>query len=166
MTDLERAAEQIELAHGYGLRLFEGIDPADWFRMPPAGVSHVGWQVGHLTYAAYRLALLRLRGRLASDSELFPDEYAQLFGLGSSPEPDASRYPPPAAIRAAFDRVCNRVRNDVPRYDSTRLNEPLDPPHSIAKTKLECLFWCAAHAMVHAGQIGLLRRQLGHHPLW
>ena len=28
------------------------------------------------------------------------------------------------------------------------------------------LLWCAHHEMVHAGQIGLLRRYLGFAPVW
>lgn len=39
-------------------------------------------------------------------------------------------------------------------------------PLPLAKTKMESLLWCAHHEMLHAGQIGLLRRQLGYAPLW
>jgi hypothetical protein len=38
-------------------------------------------------------------------------------------------------------------------------------PHPLVRTKLWALLWCAQHEAVHAGQIGLLRRQLGHAPL-
>ena len=33
-------------------------------------------------------------------------------------------------------------------------------------TKLRALLWCARHEMLHAGQIGLLRRHLGYPPMW
>ena len=33
-------------------------------------------------------------------------------------------------------------------------------------TKLLALLWCAHHEMLHAGQIGLLRRHLGYPPIW
>ncbi len=166
MTDLERAAERIASARAYTLRLLDSLDPAEWFRVPAAGVSHVGWQVGHLAYAEYRMALLRTRGRQPGDGELLPDDFQQLFGIQSSPEPDPSRYPTPASIRATLDRIHARVLVEVPGLDPAALDGPLDPPHTIAKTKTECLYWCAAHEMLHAGQIGLLRRQLGHKPLW
>jgi hypothetical protein len=39
-------------------------------------------------------------------------------------------------------------------------------PHPFAKTKLLALLWCANHEMLHAGQIGLLRRLLGCPPMW
>jgi hypothetical protein len=166
MSDFERAVEQIAFARSYTLRFFEGLDPADWFRVPTAGVSHIAWQVGHLTSAEYRLALLRLRGAKPADKELIPDGFLRPFTADSVPEQDASRYPPPDAIRAVFDRVHARVLRELALCDPSTLDQPPELPHPIAKTKLESLFWCSAHEMVHAGQIGLLRRQLGYAPLW
>jgi hypothetical protein len=46
------------------------------------------------------------------------------------------------------------------------LDKPVLKPHPLVKTKLWALLWCAQHEAVHAGQIGLLRRQLGYLPLW
>jgi hypothetical protein len=166
MTDLDRAAEQIAFARGYSLRLIDSVKRADWFRVPPAGVTHVAWQVGHLAYAEYRLALLRIRGQLPGDKELISDEFGRQFGADSTPERDPARYPSVDAIRATLDRVHARVLTEVPGYDPATLGQPMDQPHPIAKTKLASLFWCSAHELVHAGQIGLLRRQLGGEPLW
>ena len=41
------------------------------------------------------------------------------------------------------------------------LDEPVDEPYALFPTKLGGLYFCAAHEMMHAGQIGLLRRLLG-----
>jgi hypothetical protein len=166
MTDLERAGERISFARAYSLRLIDTIDPGDWFRIPSAGVSHVGWQVGHLAFAEFRLVLLRVRGPAPDDKELISEEFAKQFGINSVPEADASRYPSAASIRATLDRIHERVLKELKLLDPAKLNQPLDPPHSIAKTKLEALFWCSAHELVHTGQIGLLRRQLGQSPMW
>jgi hypothetical protein len=166
MTDLERAVGQIAFSHGYTQRLLDGIDPADWFRIPAAGVSHVAWQVGHLAYAQYRLALVRIRGTRPADKDALPDDYLRLFAGQTVPDPDASRYPPAAEIRATFGRVHALALRELPGLDAGTLGELLESPHPIAKTKLDSLFWCAAHEMMHAGQIGLLRRQLGNTPLW
>lgn len=165
MTELERATAQIDFAHGYASRLIDAVGPDEWFRVPPAGVTHVAWQAGHLVYAEYRLGLVRIRGRQPGDSELIPDDFLQLYGP-NPPDPDPSRNAPAAVIRAAFDRVHARVLTELRGLDPATLSQPLETPHPVAKTKLDSLYWCAAHAMVHAGQIGLLRRQLGHEPLW
>jgi uncharacterized damage-inducible protein DinB len=64
-----------------------------------------------------------------------------------------------------FDRVHDQVLREVRGLDEGELDQPVPHPHPFAKTKLLALVWCAHHEMLHAGQIGLLRRQLGHPPM-
>jgi hypothetical protein len=49
------AIEQLEFARKYSLRLLDHVKEEDWFGQPPGGVSHIGWQVGHLAFAEYRI---------------------------------------------------------------------------------------------------------------
>jgi uncharacterized damage-inducible protein DinB len=46
------------------------------------------------------------------------------------------------------------------------VDQPVLKPHPLVKTNLWALLWCAQHEAVHAGQIELLRRQLGYAPVW
>jgi uncharacterized damage-inducible protein DinB len=158
--------EQIRFARWYTTRLLDATPTADWWTVPTAGVSHIAWQVGHLAMAAYRLGLDRVRGRLLGDAELIGDEFLALFGRESNPDPDPAHYPPLEEIRAVYDRVHARVQEEVPAVNPDDLDRPLVRPHSLASTPRGCLAWCAQHELIHAGQIGLLRRQLGHAPLW
>jgi hypothetical protein len=64
-----------------------------WFRLPPGGVSHVAWQVGHIAFSEYRLALWRIRGERPDDDALFSAEFKSLFGVDSVPQAN-SAYPP------------------------------------------------------------------------
>jgi hypothetical protein len=168
MSVLRLALEQIAFARNYTLRLLDSLDPAEWFRQIPGGISHVAWQVGHLAMAEYRLALERIRGPRPEDEDLISADFLRLFGRDSVPVPvaDLSRYPSVAGLRAVFDRVHEQVLRELPHHPEHDLGNPPVKPHMLAKTKQECLFWCAHHEMLHAGQIGLLRRQLGHPPLW
>jgi hypothetical protein len=166
MSRLSLALEQIETVRRYTVRLLDATEPKDWFRLPPAGVSHVAWQVGHLAMAQYRLALERTRGPRPEDAALIAEDFLRLFGRESVPDSDPARYPGAAAIRAVFDRVHERVLLEVPGLPEEDLDRPPHKPHPIALTKLKSLLWSAQHEMVHAGQIGLLRRQLGYAPLW
>lgn len=166
MSRLQFAIDQIIFARNYTLGLLAESPQADWFRQPPGGVSHIAWQVGHLAFAEYRMALLRTRGPLPADAELLPDRFIQLFGAGSTPVADASKYPTPAEIRAVLDRVHQAALRELPSLTDADLDEAVPRPHKFANTKLKALLWCAQHEMVHAGQIGLLRRQLGLSPLW
>ena len=163
---LQLASEQIIFARNYTLGLLDQTPSAEWFRQSPGGVSHVAWQVGHLAFAEYRLALWRIRGPQPEDVTLFSQEFVRLFGPESVPDFDPAKYLAPAEIRAALDKVHERVLRELSSLDEAELDQPVPYPHPFAKTKLLALLWCAHHEMVHAGQIGLLRRLLGYPALW
>jgi uncharacterized damage-inducible protein DinB len=163
---LSLAIEQITFARNYTIRFLDQTKEDDWFRQPAAGVSHIAWQVGHLAMAQYRLALDRIRGTRPQDPELISEEFLRLFGRDSVPSADLAKYPSRLEIRAVFDRVHQQVLRELPNLDDRELDKPALKSHPLAKTKLWALLWCAQHEMVHAGQIGLLRRQLGYAPLW
>jgi hypothetical protein len=164
MTSAERAVELIRRAREYTNHLLSHIAIEDWFRMPHEGVSHVAWQVGHLAFGEYRLALERIRGPKPGDEQLFPTWYPKTFGRNSIPVGDPSAYPTPDEIRHVFDAVHRRSLEETATLSDAVLAEPADP-HPRFSTKGGSLTWCAEHEMLHAGQIGLLRRLLGQPPL-
>jgi hypothetical protein len=166
MSRLKLALDQITFARGYTTALLDGLDAADWYRMPAEGITHVAWQVGHLAFAQFRLVLVRVRGLRPDDGTVLSEEFVRLFGAGSVPDRDATKYPSPAEIRTVFDRIHERVMTDMQSHPEADLDSPLLMPHRLAKTKFESLMWCAHHEMLHAGQIGLLRRLLGMAPKW
>ncbi|MFO0900623.1 MAG: DinB family protein [Pirellulales bacterium] len=166
MPFVDLALEQIRFARRYTQRLLEQTPRDDWFRQPQEGVSHIAWQVGHLAMAQYRLALERLRGDRPEDGQLISAEFLQTFGKGSAPGCDRASYPPVDEIVAVFDRVYAQTERELPGYDDLALEAAPLKPHSLFDTKRGALLWCSQHEMLHAGQIGLLRRLLGHSPLW
>src|SRR5207249_1654885 len=107
-----------------------------------------------------------VRGPRPDDADLLPPAFLTAFGRDSVPDADPGNYPSPAEIRAVFDRVHERVMHNLADFPEADLDAPVQPPHRLAKTKREILMWCGQHEMMHAGQIGLLRRQLGHKPQW
>jgi uncharacterized damage-inducible protein DinB len=165
MSAAERAVESIRRAREYTVHLLGDIPTDDWFRMPHERVSHVAWQVGHLAFAEYRLALQRIRGQKPGDEQLIAPAFLEKFGRNSTPLGDPSAYPPPDEIRRVFDAVHRRALEEVSSTSDAVLAEPADP-HPRFSTKAGSLVWCAEHEMMHAGQVGLLRRLLGKPPLW
>src|SRR5262245_22769248 len=122
MSDLRTALDQIAFARRYTLGLLDSIDPADWFRMPAEGVTHVAWQVGHLAFAQYRRALARVPGPRPDAAELLPEPFLRLFGRESVPDPDPARYPPPprsAPSSTASTSACSATCPATPRPTST-----------------------------------------------
>jgi len=166
MSRLQLAIEQIAFARNYTLSLLQETKESDWFRQPPGGITHIAWQVGHLAVGEYWLALVRIRGQRADDEELIPMEFQAPFERHTVPVADPSIYPNQTAIRAVFDRVHEQTLRELTALDEREVDEPILKPHRLVKTKLWSLLWCAQHEAVHAGQIGLLRRQLGYPPVW
>ncbi len=166
MSRLTLALNEIRTARDYTHRLLADLEPADWFRMPAEGVTHIAWQVGHLAMAEYRLTLERMRGHRPADEQLISAEFLALFGKGSVPHPSAADYPSVDEIMAVFNRVHQQTLEEVPGISEAELDRPPEKPHSLFNTKLESLLWCGRHEMLHAGQIGLLRRLFGKAPQW
>jgi len=159
------AINQIREVRAYTLPLIDDMPLDEWFRMPAEGVTHLAWQVGHIAMAQFRLCLERLRDLQPGDRDLISKDFIRLFNKGTVPAADPGTYPPAAEIRAVFDRVYEAVMREAPAYTGDDLETPLTSPHPMFKTKLEALLFASKHELVHAGQIGLLRRLLGRPPL-
>lgn len=162
---LDIAIKQIEFARNYTLSLLKDIDEQSWFTMPPGCATHIGWQVAHLAMAQYGLCLFRVRGRMREDSELMSSKFRKQFSRGSQPDPDPANNPSPSEIRQVFDCVYQQSLREMAGYSDAILSEPVEEPYAAYNTKLGALLFCSHHEMIHAGQIGLLRRLLGKAPV-
>jgi hypothetical protein len=109
--------------------------------------------------------MFRVRGRREEDLRLMPSDFRKQFGKGSTPNPDANSNPTPAEILDVLNRVHEQTVRELAECTDDQLNSPVDEPYAVFPTKLGAIFFCSAHEMMHAGQIGLLRRLLGKKPL-
>lgn len=164
MSRLSEALEQLDFARRYTLKRVEGVPVADWFTVPVGGVSHVAWQVGHLAMAEYRLCLDRLRPRTPDDEELIPNHFLAMFSRDS--QPAAVTGYTAEQIRAVFDAVHAQVMTELPSYPDADLDLPPLKPHALYATRIAGLRYAALHEMIHCGQVAMLRRMLGHDPIW
>ncbi len=165
MSRIELLIGQLQTARGYTAGLVDSIAGDDWFRQPSEGVTHVAWQVGHIAAAEYFLTMNRIRGARESDADVIPPSFLKAFGKGSTVQSDPDVYPAVDEIRQVFDRVHRQAIEELSETADAVLDEPVDPPHPMFSTKLGALTFAPMHEMVHAGQIGLIRRLLGNEPL-
>jgi len=74
-------------------------------------------------------------------------------------------YPSIETIQDVFARVRKQAVEELGQLADSVLDEPTEKPHPMFSTKLGALAFCPLHEMLHAGQIGLLRRLSGSDPL-
>ena len=132
MSRLQLAIEQIVFVRNYTIGLLDQTPADEWFRLPAGGVSHVAWQVGHIAFSEYRLALWRIRGEWPGDGALFSPDFKRLFGVDSVPQADSTY--PSGELRAVLDRVHGQVLRELPGLDEAELDRPVPHPHPFAKT--------------------------------
>lgn len=162
---LDIAVNQIRFARKYTLGLIEDVDPADWFVRPNDAPTHLAWQIGHLAMAQYALTMIRLRGKEPDDEALISKAFFRQFQKGTIPEDDPSKYPTVDELLAQLERVHDASLRELASYVDDELDVKLPEPHAVFDTKLGSVFFCSTHELIHAGQIGLLRRLLGKSPL-
>ena len=161
----EIALAHIDSARTYLHTLLDGLTDDQYFWQPDAGITHIAWQVGHLAMAQYGLALFRQRGRDLADSEFMPRSFRKLFMKGTAADPNRDTYPSPTEIRGVLDAVYEQVKREVPAFTDAHLDETVDQPFSTYPNKFGALLFAGDHEMLHAGQIGLLRRLMGLDPI-
>ena len=162
---IDVAIRQIQFARDYTKRLLADIQDDEWFEMPGGAKTHLAWQVGHLAMAQYGLTLLRIRGKEPSDRDFITNDFLRTFKRDSTPSPDPTAYPAIADILTVLDAVHGKSMQELPGFSAEQLGEPLPMPTAAYTTKLGSLLFCSAHEMLHAGQIGFLRRLLGKEPM-
>ena len=164
MTRLTVLTEALVFARRYTISLLDTIPAEDWFRMPAGVPTHVAWQVGHLAMAEHRLILERVCGAAG----LLAPEFLTRFGRDSVADPDPASHPSPADLRATFDRVHAATLESLATVPDGALDDPVVgfAKHRLCAVKWEFIRWAGHHEMVHAGQLGLLRRILGQKPVW
>src|SRR5262245_5726774 len=164
-SQLESALERIKFARQYTARFLNDLAPDDWFWQPPGLTTHIAWQVGHLAVAQYNLCLRRIRDRIDADHALISDSFIESFQFGSKPVADRAQILPIEELRQVFDAVHRQSIDELSQRSDAELSVLVERPHPVFATKLAAVEWCAPHEMLHAGQIGLLRRLMGKPPV-
>jgi hypothetical protein len=166
MSPLASAISQINAARQYTLGLLADLPAGAWFFTPTPPVTHIAWQVGHISIAQYRLGVAFHREPKPEDAAWLPANYRELFGRDSTPHADPALYPTPDELLANLESIHRHVMAEVETFTDADLARPVILPHRFVKTSAEALFWCSRHESVHAGQVALLRRLHGLSPQW
>ncbi|MCU0721924.1 MAG: DinB family protein [Pirellula sp.] len=157
--------QQVVFARDYLKSLYETVPYDRWYEVPSGAISSIAWQIGHLTVAQYGLMLFRQRGRAENETELMPGPFRKKFAKGTDPTKlTAESYTPEDLLRQ-MEVVFLESITLCSNLSAEALWEPTEMPYACYPRKLGALMFCPLHEMLHAGQIGVLRRSLGFEPV-
>lgn len=153
-------------------RFLVGFDDANRAEQAPGCPNHVIWTLGHVSLTMHRMAD-RVRGSdepgplpesdfftgtgSGGDAERFDTE-AVCFG--STPVPDASRYPGLVRGRQVFRDACARLAAEVSEASQARLDR-MSKWGTGEFAVSDLVMRVVMHNATHAGQLTDLRRGLG-----
>ncbi len=159
------AARHILTAREYTFTLLDGLSEDDWFWTPAPAITHIAWQVGHLAFAQYGLMLFRQRGRKSEDAQLMSGKFRKTFAKGTTPTTQRESYPGCDEIIQTLHRIHLQGMKELASFGDADLDQEVDRPWAAYATRFGALLFAGDHEMLHAGQIGLLRRLMGKEPV-
>ena len=156
--------DRLESARRWTRSLIADVSTDRWYEMPAPGVGHLVWQLGHL--AVSQVALIHMRCFDRPFDAVLTLQHRDAFGRGSTPVPDASRYPSIEKVRELFDQMQHESIELIRTISEAELDQPAGTePHPHFATKAGAINTAAVHEGFHADQIAVMRRLWGHAPL-
>lgn len=142
----------------YAGMLTADVDDEAMCRQPGGIINHPAWQLGHLAYAS-GFAAMMLGGEAA-----LPESWADLFGRGSTPSDDRSKYPAKAELLATLARLHEQVSEALNGADPSLLAQPVPDEEfrALMPTVGDGLtYLLVSHEATHLGQVCAWRRVMG-----
>jgi len=153
----------LEDSRKHTLGLVEDLSDEEMMFQPQPDTNHALWLLGHIVTSENGLILTWCGGQPA-----MPEEYVQLFSIGTKPQSDPAPYPSKEEVLEVLADVHAKAIELVKGLSAEQLDErPVGydemPPgaQQLFWSKGACIWLHATHEASHAGAITLLRRLLG-----
>jgi len=137
--------------------LFKEFPEDKWTYQPSPTDNHALWVLGHLaiTDAWYC-------GGVGATGASMPEGWEPLFGMGSKPVGDLSKYPSPAEVRKVFDANREVLLGWLKKAGAAELNAPLgDKTGGFMTDAVDGALKMSWHEGWHTGQFASVRKALG-----
>ena len=135
--------------------------PQEWVHQVHPGCNHALWFAGHMANTDNFLLSLVAPGSAAS-----LEGWSGRFGMGSHPTDQPADYPPPEQVLATMRERRGKLLETLSRFSDEDLAQktPAGAPEFLPDfaSVFELAIW---HEGLHAGQLSVARRALGHQPL-
>ena len=151
---IEPLALIFKLNNNLVARALDSLSDEDIWRQPSGSGNPLGWIVGHLTETR--------AGLLSEMGVTFDCGWSRTFQRGSALQ-DRAGYPARAAIETAWQSTHPAMRHAFAHVGADRLAAPVSRrPVPGVERLIDLIAFCGFHESYHVGQIGFIRKQLGH----
>ena len=104
---------------------------------------------------------------LGDRDAICPESWKELFGMGSEPTDDPSRYPPVAEIRDKLAETRRQLREWFSGMTEEHFKEPMPEDwQGFAPNRGVLMSTIASHEGMHVGQMTVVRKSLGMPRAW
>jgi uncharacterized damage-inducible protein DinB len=135
-------------------KAIEGIPPEQWLARPGEDSNHLTWIAGHL------VVMRALVPKLLGQEWSAPWEH--VFARGAKLVPP-EQYPHPTAIKQAWREVSDKLSATVENVSPELLAKPAPQKDFSLDGKIGgAIALLSLHETYHVGQLGYLRKWLGH----
>jgi hypothetical protein len=135
--------------------------PAEWVHQVHPGCNHALWFAGHMANTDNFLLSL-----VAPQKSVQLEDYGARFGMGSQPVNRPEEYPPPEHVRETMRERRRTLMQVLEKLTDEELSRPTPSGSPDFLPDFASVFEMANwHEAMHAGQLSVTRRALGHKPL-
>lgn len=133
----------------------------EWLHQVHPGCNHALWFAGHMANSDnFFLSLV------APQKSVTLEGFAPRFGMGSHPTSEPGDYPPPADVLETMRERRRTLLAVLDELSDDDLASPTPAGSPDFLTDFAAVFEMANwHEAMHAGQLSVTRRALGHKPL-
>ncbi|MGI9014559.1 MAG: DinB family protein [Phycisphaerales bacterium] len=137
------------------------IPEASCTHQPCSGGNHLLWVMGHIAWTDDFFVQ-----HFTKSATQLPEQYNDLFGMGSTPRQSADEYPPFSEVQENLNSTREALITWFRSQDEQSLMQPLPENwQDFAPTRATLMGSLAVHEGIHAGQVTVARKSLGLAPL-
>lgn len=158
----ERLLQQLKTIRGLSERILADFHtPSEYTYQVYPQTNHALWFAGHMGLVD-NFMLRQFDAREVRE----PAGYREKFGMGTRPTDQPGDYPPAAEVLAFMRERRETLLGLVAGLSDEQLAAPCPPGMPPFATDIASLLEMAVwHEALHAGQVTVIRRALGHPPL-
>lgn len=163
MNQAERLLRQLNQTRAQSEKLLIAFQtPEDWTYQLAPGTNHALWFAGHMAVTDNMFI-----GIVAPERVKDMQEWEKLFGMGSQPTSDPEHYPPAAEVLDVMRGRRGVLLGLLEEQTEEQLAQST-PEGTLDFIPDFASVWeiAISHESMHAGQITVIRRALGHAPLF